>query len=88
MLTHSANKFVEKYNESAEVLSKTTETLNASAAKGITITSSFRKSPSNLSALNALYELHLQGSNDQMQVTTKVNETMGKLMENLNRYYR
>ena len=84
-VTHSANKFIERYNQSAEMLSKTTESLNASATEGNNYNKQLQKISHNLSALNALYELHLQGSNDHMQVTNKVNETMGKLMENLNR---
>lgn len=84
-VTHSANKFIERYNQSAEMLSKTTETLNASATEGNNYNKQLQKISHNLSALNALYEIHLQGSNEHMQVTNKVNETMGKLMENLNR---
>jgi len=84
-VTHSANKFVERYNQSAEMLTKTTESLNASATEGNTYNKQLQKISQNLSALNALYELHLQGSNEHMQVTNKVNDTMGKLMENLNK---
>jgi gliding motility-associated protein GldL len=84
-VTQSANKFVERYNQSAEVLTKTTESLNASATEGNNYTKQLQKISHNLSALNALYELHLQGSNEHMHVTGKVNETMGKLMENLNK---
>jgi small-conductance mechanosensitive channel len=43
-----------------------------------------QKISNNLSALNALYELHLQGSNEQMESTDKVNETMNKLTAKLN----
>lgn len=84
-VTHSANKFVERYNQSAEVLSKTTESLNASATEGNNYNKQLQKISQNLSALNALYELHLQGSTDHMQVTNKVNESMAKLMENMNK---
>jgi len=37
----------------------------------------------NLAALNALYELHLQSSNQQMETTHKVNDSMSKLVQNL-----
>ena len=84
-VTQSANKFVERYNQSADMLSKTTETLNASATEGTNYNKQLQKISQNLSALNALYELHLQGSGDHMKVTTKVNEIMGKLMENMNK---
>jgi gliding motility-associated protein GldL len=84
-LTTSTNKFVERYNQSAELLSKTTESLNASATEGTNYNKQLQKISSNLAALNALYELHLQGGNQQLQATNKVNETMGKLMDNMTR---
>lgn len=84
-ITQSANKFVEKYNQSAEMISKTTEALNATTVEGNNYNKQLQKISGNLSALNALYELHLQGSNDYLQVTGKANETMGKLMDNLNK---
>jgi ABC-type transporter Mla subunit MlaD len=80
----SANKFVLKYNESAELLSKTTETLNTSAIEGNTYNKQLQKISNNLSALNALYELHLQGSGKQMEVTNKASESLSKLVVNLN----
>jgi len=80
----SANKFVQKYNESAELLSKTTETLNTSAIEGSTYNKQLQKISNNLSALNALYELHLQESSHQSDVTKKASDSMGKLVENLN----
>lgn len=80
----SANKFVQKYNESAELLSRTTETLNASAVEGNAYNQQLQKISNNLSALNSLYELHLQGSNQQMEVTNRASESLGKLVENLN----
>jgi gliding motility-associated protein GldL len=84
-ITLSANKFVEKYNQSAEMITKTTEALNATTVEGNNYNKQLQKISGNLSALNALYELHLQGSNDYLQVTGKANETMGKLMDNLNK---
>ena len=80
----SANKFVEKYNESAELLSKSTETLNTSAIEGNVYNKQLQKISNNLAALNALYELHLQGSTQQMEVTNKASESLGNLVQNLN----
>lgn len=78
------NKFVEKYSESAELLAKTSEALHASALEETNYNKQLQKISSNLSALNALYELHLQGSNEQMKSTGKVNETLNKLTAKLN----
>jgi len=83
-VTSTANKFVEKYNESATLLSKTAETLNASASGGASYNKELQRVSSNLSALNALYELHLQGSNQQMENTNKFNNVMNKFTINLN----
>ncbi|MEI7499308.1 MAG: gliding motility protein GldL [Bacteroidota bacterium] len=83
-VTSSASKFVEKYNESAELLSKTAETLNASANGGASYNRELQRVSTNLSALNALYELHLQGSNQQMENTNKFNNVLNKFTVNLN----
>jgi len=82
--TMSTNKFVEKYSESAELLSKTSEALHASAQEETNYNKQLQKISNNLSALNALYELHLQTSNEQMESTAKVNETMNRLTVKLN----
>ncbi|MEI7896416.1 MAG: gliding motility protein GldL [bacterium] len=79
----SANKFIEKYNESATLLSQTAETLNASATGGTAYNKELQRISTNLSALNALYELHLQGSNQQMENTNKFNAVMNKFAVNL-----
>jgi len=82
--TTSANKFMEKYNESAEMLAKTAATLSSSASENENYNKQMNRVSSNLSALNALYELHLQGSNEQMENTNKFNAILGKFAENLN----
>ncbi len=79
----SANKFIEKYNESATLLSQTAETLNASANSGASYNKELQRISSNLSALNALYELHLQSSNKQMENTNSFNSVMNKFTANL-----
>jgi gliding motility-associated protein GldL len=82
--TVSTNKFIEKYSESAELLSKTSEALHASVQEETAYNKQLQKISTNLSALNALYELHLQGSTQQMEATGKVNETLNKLTVKLN----
>jgi gliding motility-associated protein GldL len=82
--TASTNKFVEKYGESAELISKTSEALHASLTEENNYNKQLQKISNNLSALNALYELHLQASHEQMESTGKVNESMSKLTTKLN----
>ncbi len=79
----STNKFIERYQESTAILSKTAETLSHSATEGTNFNKELNRISSNLSALNALYELHLQGSNEQMENTNKFNTVLGKFSENL-----
>ena len=81
--TASANKFMEKYNESAELLSKTASSLSSSTSENENYNKQMQRVSSNLSALNALYELHLQGSNEQMENTNKFNAILGKFADNL-----
>jgi len=80
----AANTFIEKYNESAALLSKTAETLSGSAAGGAIYNKELQRISTNLSALNALYELHLQSSNKQMETTNNFNSIMNKFAVNLN----
>ncbi len=82
--TVTAKKFVEKYTESSDMLAKTAESLSTSAVEGQNYNKQLQKISNNLSALNALYELHMQSSNEQMDSTNKVNETLHKLAGKLN----
>jgi gliding motility-associated protein GldL len=81
--TSSAKSFIQKYNESAEMLSKSAETLHNTTQEGTQFNQHLQAVSKNLAALNALYELHLQSSNQQMEATNKVNESMSKLTHNL-----
>jgi len=83
-ITSSSNRFVEKYNESAEILSRTTEALNNTAIHGENYNDQLQKVSNNLSALNAMYELNLQSSNEQMENSNKFNQVLQQLVENLN----
>ncbi len=82
--TGATNRFVEKYNESANLLSKTAETLNATATEGTQYNKELQRVSSNLSALNALYELHLKSSNQQVESANKFNATLNSFTANLN----
>jgi gliding motility-associated protein GldL len=82
-VTASANQFVEKYKESTSLLAKAAESINAQAAGSTAYNKELQRISTNLSALNALYELHLQSSNKQMEHTNKYNEVMVKFSANL-----
>lgn len=83
-VTSSANQFVQKYKESTEMLAKVADSINAQVSGGSNYNKEIQKISTNLSALNALYELHLQSSNKQMENTNKFNEVINKFATNLN----
>ena len=83
-VTGSANQFIQKYKESSDLLSKTAETLSAQATGNSAYNKELHRVSTNLSALNALYELHLQSSSQQMENTNKFNVVMNKFAVNLN----
>lgn len=68
------------YSKAAESLMGLAVTNDDSASLGEQIV----KVSKNLSALNASYELQLQGSNDHLKATSKFYEGLNDLMKNLN----
>lgn len=70
----------DSYSKAAESLMGLTVNNNESASFGDQIV----KVSKNLAALNASYELQLQGSNDHLKATSKFYEGLGDLMKNLN----
>lgn len=82
--TQSANNLVENYTKSAEILSKSVEILDFSAAEGSSYNEQLKRISDNMSALNAVYELQLQGTNQQVESSAKLQQTMNQFLENLN----
>jgi gliding motility-associated protein GldL len=78
-VTITAKKFVEQYSESAQLLSLASETLSATTHEGGTYNKHLQKVSNNLSALNSLYELHIQSYGEQTDSTIKINEILHKL---------
>jgi gliding motility-associated protein GldL len=79
----SANSLAEQYTKSAEVLSQSAKQLDFSGVDGKAYNERLHQISDKLAALNAVYELQLQGSNEQIQSTAKVRETMTELLKNL-----
>jgi gliding motility-associated protein GldL len=79
----SANILAEQYTKSAEVLSQSAKKLDFSAIDGKEYNDQLHQISNKLQALNSVYELQLQGSNEQIQSTAKVRETMGELLKNM-----
>lgn len=79
-----ANKLAEEYNNSIETLRQSAESLNFTSVDGTNYNEEIRKISSNLAALNAVYELQLQNTNEQMESGTKIQESMNDFLERIN----
>ena len=79
----SANTLAEQYTKSAEVLSQSAKQLDFSTVDGKTYNDKLHQISDKLSALNSVYELQLQSSNEQIQSAAKVRETMSELLKTI-----
>ncbi len=78
--TKNVANLSDTYSKAAESLTGLTTANEASANIGVQMQSVAK----NLSALNASYELQLQGSNDHLKSTSKFYDGVTELMKNLN----
>jgi len=83
MATDSANKLAERYKQSAELLGKSAEALNFSALDSKSYNEQLQKISKNLTALNAIYELQLQSSNEQIEATNKLRSTVNTFLASM-----
>jgi len=81
--TKSANDLAEQYTKSTESLTKSAQAIDFSAVDGKAYGDQISKMSQNLSALNSVYELQLKGTNDQLQATNKLQDTLNQFMNNL-----
>ena len=82
--TDSANRLSEKYNISAELLSKSAEMLNFSAIDSKAYNDQLQKISGNLAALNTIYEVQLKSSNEQIETTNQLRSTVGSFLNSMN----
>jgi len=81
--TESAQSLADSYEKSAEILSKSVSALDFSAVEGEAYNEQLRKISENLSALNAIYELQLQGSNKAVESSEQLQSTMNEFLTKL-----
>jgi chromosome segregation ATPase len=79
----SANSLAEQYTKSTEALSQSAKHLDFSTVDGKSYSDKLHQISEKLAALNSVYELQLQGSNEQIQSTAKVRETMSELLKSI-----
>lgn len=81
--TESANTLAESYHKSASVLSKSVEALDFTAVEGDAYNEQLRKIADNMAALNAIYEIQLQGTNKAVESSERLQSTMNEFLSKL-----
>ena len=84
LAANSAKELAQQYKESAETLVKTSKGISSINIDGAGYQEKLQEIAKNLGALNAVYELQLQSSNDQVQSSKKLQEGMKLFIDNLN----
>lgn len=79
----SANDLTERYIKSADLLTKSADLLDFNAADSKNYKEQMQKISSNLGALNAVYELQLQATHEQLESTNKLRATVGSFLTNM-----
>jgi gliding motility-associated protein GldL len=79
-----ASDSIEKMSETYAKASDAMSSLANAQVDGVAYGEELQKVSKNLSALNAVYELQLQGSNEHMKATNKLYDGITELMQNLN----
>jgi gliding motility-associated protein GldL len=81
---NSANNLASQYTRSAELLAESAAKLDFSSVDGETYNQQLQSISQNLATLNSIYELQMQSSNEQVENTTKLKETLGAFMNQMN----
>jgi len=71
-----ANLLAEEYTKSIEAMRQSSEALNFTGVDGSNYNEEIKKISSNLAALNAVYELQLQSSNEQVEAGSRIQDSM------------
>jgi len=82
--TQSAHSLAEKYAISAESLTKSAEAIDFSKVDGQSYGDQIQKITKNLAALNAVYELQLQGAGTQVEKVQEMQESVNAFVNNIN----
>jgi gliding motility-associated protein GldL len=84
LATESAQNLANQYTNSAANLTKATEAIDFSEIDGKSYGEQIQKVTKNLSALNAVYELQLQNTNEQLEKTQQMQKSVGDFVNNIN----
>ncbi|MDP2722666.1 MAG: gliding motility protein GldL [Bacteroidales bacterium] len=81
--TESAQSLADSYEKSALLLAKSVSALDFTALEGGAYNEQLRKIAENLTALNAIYEIQLQGSNKAVESSERMQGTMSQFLAKL-----
>ena len=81
--TSSAQGMAESYKKSAEILTRSVAALDLTSAEGDAYNDQLRRISENMAALNAIYEIQLQGTNKAVESTEKLQGSMVNLLQKL-----
>lgn len=82
--TTAAHSLAEKYASSAESLTRSAEAIDFSKVDGQSYGDQIQRITKNLGALNAVYELQLQGSQAQLDKAEQMGEGISTFINNMN----
>ena len=82
--TASVNELKLRYQKSTESLTKASDAIDFSEIDNKTFIEQLQKISKNLSALNAVYELQLHGSNEQLEKTNLIHGSIDQFITSLN----
>ena len=82
--TQSAQSLAEKYTQSAESLTQSAQAIDFSKVDGASYGDQIQKITKNLAALNAVYELQLQGAGAQVEKVQEMQESVNVFVNNIN----
>ncbi|MBE0649230.1 MAG: gliding motility protein GldL [Bacteroidales bacterium] len=83
--TQSAQIMADSYKKSSEILTKSVEALDFTAIEGDAYNAQLRKIAENLAALNAIYEIQLKDTNEAVESSSKMKNTLNHLYESLDK---
>jgi gliding motility-associated protein GldL len=82
--TQSANTLSKNYSESAEQIAKSVELLDLTKIDGDDYNAQLKKISGNLAALNTVYEIQLNGLNEQIDTSSKLQGSVNQFLSNIN----
>ncbi|NOR88411.1 MAG: gliding motility protein GldL [Bacteroidales bacterium] len=81
--TEKASLLAQEYAKSIETMRQSSEALDFTGVDGSNYNDEIKKISSNLAALNAVYELQLQSSNDQVEASARIQDSMSEFLEKI-----